>query len=152
MISCFKFCWVAWKYIVASDWLVSALCLFKKWVWPIRSNYIYPCYSMEFETRYRALIHRPCKPTDDGLAAAQARLCVKVRVNVITDFSYSSNCIISLSDCKWWSWFTPSNRTHRHKYWSYEVKYESSQPCQAQYPCRYSSQRSQGSATATNIR
>ena len=51
-------------YTVVSDWLVSVLCLVKQWFWPIRSDYIYPCDSTGFETRYRALIRRPCKPTD----------------------------------------------------------------------------------------
>ena len=61
-------------YIVASDWSKP---LFKQTQGrnkPIRSDYIFPCDSAEFETRYRALIRRRLKPLLDTNkpAAAQA--------------------------------------------------------------------------------
>ena len=76
-ISCFKSRWVARIYIVASDWSKPLFDKTQGKNKPIRSDYIYPHNSVEFETRYRALIRRRLKPLFDTnkLAAAQAKAC-----------------------------------------------------------------------------
>ena len=61
----FQIRWVARIYIVASDWSKPLFEQTQGRNKPIRSDYIFPCDSAEFETRYRALIRRRLQPLFD---------------------------------------------------------------------------------------
>ena len=62
-ISCFKSRRIARIYVVTSDWLKLLFDQTQGRNNSIRNDYIYPCDSARFETRYRALIRRLWKPT-----------------------------------------------------------------------------------------
>ena len=80
-------------YIVASDWSKPLFDQTQGRNKPIRSDYIYPCDSAEFETIYRGLIRRRLKPLYDTNkpAAAQATTSVCFLTVQLLDYFVSQS-------------------------------------------------------------